>query len=93
MMNNDLFAINNQVLTNNNTIFLNAINKLEKIINDFCDNKEKDVILKQIINVIAILNNMIKENKNYMSKLGKKIDNLNNKLIIITIIIIISLMA
>ena len=76
--NQDTFILNNKVYSNNNNILLDVINKLENIINDLNNNKQINIIIKQIRNIIIIMNKVVDENKRNNEKIREDIKNLHN---------------
>ena len=62
----------NIVYKNNNDILYNIIKQLKIIVNDLNNHKKIDII-KQIKNIIIIMNKIITENKKNTEKLSKDI--------------------
>ena len=65
---------------NNNDILYNIINQLEIIVNDLNNHKKIDII-KQIKNIIILVNKVIRENKKNTEQLREDIQKLNKNMI------------
>ena len=79
-MNEQNFILNNLNYSKNNSILFELTNKLENIISEINENKQKDVIINQLKNIIVILNQSIKENKSRYEKIYDEIKNIKNNI-------------
>ena len=61
-MEDDSFIINNKIYSNNNNILISIVKELENISNDLNNTKFNNII-KQIKNIIILINKVINENK------------------------------
>ena len=75
------FDLNNIIYEQNNNILYDIIKQLEKIINDLNSQTKIDMIIKQIKNIIIIMNKVISENKKNTEQLRKDINLLNSNMI------------
>ena len=73
--NQDIFILNNKAYSNNNNILFDVVNKLDNIVNDLNNNKKIDIVIKQIKNIITIINNTITENRKNNENIRKEIKN------------------
>ena len=80
-MNNEYIQIlNNLVSSNYNNLLFDILNKLENIISDLSNNSQINVIIKQIRNIIIILNKIVNDNQFNLNILRKDIKELNQNI-------------
>ena len=80
-MNNEYIQIlNNLVSSNYNNLLFDILNKLENIISDLSNNSQINVIIKQIRNIIIILNKIVNDNQSNLNILRKDIKELNQNI-------------
>ena len=75
-MENDIFALNNKIYSNNNNILLEIISELNQIKSNIHDN----LIIKRLGDIINKMNYIINENKKYFELLRNDISLLDKKL-------------
>ena len=66
-------------LNNNNELLKDVVKKLENIINDLNDKKEKGVILPQITEIITTVKNVINDNTINIEQLKKEINKMKGE--------------
>ena len=76
-MNSDL--LNSMAYEKNNDILFNVVEQLEGIVNNLEQN-QIDVVIRQIKNIIIIMNKVIGENKKNMELLRKELKEINNSI-------------
>ena len=81
MNDEDKFALNNIIYSNNNNILFDGINKLETIVTDLNNNRQINIIIKEIHNIIKTMNNVINENRKNNAQIREDINKLNNDII------------
>ena len=78
--NNQIYnELNNKIYTTNNEIFEELLNKLQSTLNDVNNNKSKDIIIKQISNIMKIINKFINDSQNKMNLIHNDINNMANE--------------
>ena len=70
--------LNNIIYENNNNILINIAGNLENIITDLSSNKQINIIINQIKNIIIIMNKVIAENQKNTEQIRKDIKQLND---------------
>ena len=73
-MNNNL---NDLIQKNNNNILYNVVQQLETIISDITSQKNFNIIINRIKNIIIIMNKIIAENQKNTEQIRKDIKQLN----------------
>ena len=79
MDNQNYLTINNKVVSNYNDILFNIINKIQNVIDDIDNNKKVDIIIKQLKNIIILMNETIKQNLKNNEDIKKINENINNR--------------
>ena len=72
----NILSLNNNAYSNNNDILFNIVKNLESIVIDLNNNKQIDIIINQIKNIIIIMNNVIRDNKKNIDLIRKDINNM-----------------
>ena len=78
-MDNNFFMLNNKIYSNNNDILFDIVYKLDNIVNDLNNKKHIDIVIKQIRNIIIIVNNIINETQKNKEEIKEDIRNMHNK--------------
>ena len=81
MENQDIFILNNKAYSNNNALLLEVINKLENIVNDLNSNKQIDLIINQVKNIITAMHNVINENRKNNIEIKEDIKHLHKDML------------
>ena len=75
------FIINNKIYSNNYNILINIVKELENISNDLNNNTKLNKIIKQIKDIIILINKVINDNKNNINLIRNDIYNLQKIII------------
>jgi hypothetical protein len=71
-------SLNNKIVINNNEILFNLANEINNVIEDLTNRKEIDNIIRQLKNIIIIINNAINDNKKRLEQVREEIKNYHN---------------
>ena len=72
------YNLNDLIQKNNNNILYNVVQQLETIISDITSQKNINIIINQIKNIIIIMNKVIAENQKNTEQIRKDIKQLND---------------
>ena len=71
-------SLNNKIVINNNEILFNLANEINNVIEDLTNRKEIDNIIRQLKNIIIIINNAINDSKKILEQVKQDIINNHN---------------
>ena len=71
------YNLNDLIQKNNNNILYNVVQQLETIISDITSQKNFNIIINRIKNIIIIMNKIIAENQKNTEQIRKDIKQLN----------------
>jgi predicted phage tail protein len=80
MDNQILESFNNLISFNNQTILSDISNKLETIVSDLSNGRQISSIIKQINNIILIINKIYNDNQKNIDTIRNDIKNLNDNI-------------
>ena len=73
-------SLNNFISLNNSNILIQISNTLENIVNNLSNDGQRSAIIKQIKNIIIILNKINNDNQKYINLVRKDIKSLENNI-------------
>ena len=72
------YNLNDLIQKNNNNLLYNVVQQLQTVIYDITSQKNTDIIINQIKNIIILMNKIIAENQKNTEQIRKDIKQLND---------------